>query len=602
MIEVTLKSIKITKVYLFLAFFTLLSGCAGDVNMLPTLSEKTKITADQGIVVVRIINASAYPLPFNQLTVTPKNLNESKKIKASRLQAISAPTTNSMIFSAPITTGSYALDSIRAFHVRGDYWYSRWAGADAKFGTFNIEPGKITDLGTIIYYPKPQEDKYLNTILRTPTEKPAEALNTYFPFYSFNEKQVLNWTEDEYQEDRDTLFTSVVQNPITFNTEYLAPDNSVYFIGKLGVILKRTPNKEWLLDAVNTNLDLSAIVQNENGDLAVGGDEGIIYFKQLGGNWQNISLEKSHHIEELFFNNKGALEAISRKETTVYISEKQLSNITSTWETKAIYSAMAGWKDASGNDLTQRVATEEASKKSRSKKKPKAKRIISVVTNRDSDMNSITITQQSLRDDFAFRTGNQKTFTFSPDSWQISEFENSSNISRIFDAGQVKLGIEYAGFWSLSGKPAYYKKDLASDTWNKIFTKIKSCKPNYKISGKFCIALSDKKMKVKLNYDSFTFISLPWFSSNTEATAIASFSDYSFWSGKRSSETKIISTIDGGKSWQVTERKLPNKFCTQLVSKVKDSMLLSCNGVSSDFYESNDHGVTWLHVREQENF
>jgi hypothetical protein len=597
---VKLKNIKIIRVCLLLAFLTLLNGCAGDVNMLPTLSQKTKVATDQGIVVVRIINASAYPLPFNQVTITPKNLNESKKIKASRLQAISAPTTDSMVFSAPVTAGSYALDSIRAFHVRGDYWYSRWAGADAKFGTFNIEPGMVTDLGTVIYYPKPQEDKYLNTILRTSTENPAEALSTYFPFYSFHEEQVLNWTEDEYQEDRDTLFNSVAQNPVTFNADYLAPDNSIYFIGKLGVILKRTSNKEWLLDAVNTNLDLSAIVQSENGDIAVGGDEGVIYFKQLGGDWQNISLEKSHHIEELFFNNNGVLEAISRKETAVYISEKQLSNITSAWRTKATYSAIKGWKDANGNNLTLHIETEQAPKKS--KKKPKAKRVVSVVTNRSSEINSITITQQSLRDDFAFGSGDQTTFTFSPDSWQISEYENSSNISRIFDAGTVKLGIEYAGFWSLSGKPTYYKKDLASDTWKKISTTIKSCKADYKISGKYCTSLTDNKKKVKLDNDSFTFTSIPWFSSNTEATAIASFSDYNFWSGKRSSETKIINTIDGGKSWHITERKLPNEFCTQLISKVKDSMLLSCNGVSSDFYESNDYGETWLHVREQENF
>lgn len=604
MIQLTFTKIKIKTLSLLLMFISVLSGCAGDVNMLPTLSENSKITENQGIVVVRVINASAYPLPFNQVTITPKNLNESKTIKPSRLQAISAPTTKSTIFSAPVTSGSYSLDSIRAFHIRGDYWYSRWAGADAKFGTFTIEPGKITDLGTIIYYPKPQEDKYLNTILRTSSEAPADIINTYFPFYLFDEQQVIAWTDDEYQEERDSLYTSVAQNPVTYNASYLASDNSVYFIGKLGVILKRTPSKEWELDAVNTNLDLTAITQGKNGNMAVGGDEGVLYYKQQGGEWQDIALDKDQHIEELFFTSTGTLEVITRGEKTVLVLEKALNNIHSPWQTIASYSSLTGWKNQENenNDSADKTKADLPQKKRKVKttKKPKPKRIVSVVTNREDK--TITIKEQSLSDDFAFSSGDQKLFTFNPESWSIKEHTSTSNISRLFDGGMVKIGVEYPSFWSLTGRTTYYKKDLISDDWEKVSTRIIKCKPGYDISGKNCILSSDKKTKIKAKSDNFTFTSIPWFSSNTEATAIVSFSDYNFWNGTRSNETKIIKTSDGGKSWQVTDLTLPNKYCTDLISKVKDSMLLSCNGVSSDFYESNDHGETWQHVREQENF
>ena len=47
----------------------LLTGCATNTNMLETLSEKTVLTPDQGIVVVRIINATDYSLPLNQVTI-----------------------------------------------------------------------------------------------------------------------------------------------------------------------------------------------------------------------------------------------------------------------------------------------------------------------------------------------------------------------------------------------------------------------------------------------------------------------------------------------------------------------------------------------------
>lgn len=582
-----------------------LTGCAGDVNMLPTLTKDSTLTNEQGVVVVRIINTSSYPLPFNQLTIAPKNLNESKAIKPSRLVSIAASTTNSVIFSAPIKAGSYALNSIRSFHSRGDYFYSRWAVSDAKFGTFEVEAGKVTDLGIIIYYQKPQEDKYLDTLLRVPSATPAEALKTYFPFYSFDEQQLLTWSKDDYQDDRDALFTSIAQNPISYNTTYVAPDNSVYFIGKLGVILKRTADKEWLLDAVDTNVDLSTIVQNSHGDLAVGGDEGHVYFKQEGGDWQNISLDKQRHVDDLFFDEKGNIEVISRTDTHVQVAEKSLANLSSAWQEKATYSSLDGWKDANGESL--RVSVEPAPEPEKVKKKRKVKtkvekikRIMSVTTNREN--NTISIDAQSLNAQLVFSSHSQKEFSFEPDSWKISDYENQSNISRTFQAGAVKLGIEFAGFWSWTGKSTYYKQNNETNDWQKISTYIITCKEGYKVSGKVCIANGDSKQKIKIKRGNFTFRGIPWFSSTKNGIAIASFSDVNFWTGKHNSEIKILKTQDGGKSWTVTDLELPNKFCTNFVSQVKDALLLSCNGISSDFYQSDDQGITWQHVREQENF
>jgi len=554
---------------------------------------------NQGVVVVRIINASAYPLPFNQVTITPKNLNESKKIKPSRLRALSVATTASTIFSSPVASGSYSLDSIRSFHIRGDFWYSRWAPADAQFGTFTVEAGKVTDLGTIIYYPKPEKDKYLNTILRQPSKEAASVLTDYFSFYPVTEEQVLTWSEDEYQEERDALYVSIAQNPVTFNTKYLAPDNTIYFIGKLGIILKRTSDKEWHLDAVDTDLDLSTISQNNQGNLIVGGDEGAVFFKSLEEEWHNISTDKSHHIEEAYFNNKGEIEIITRQETTVNILTKPIDKFNSPWTTLATYYSTDEWLDSDGKK--QAISIPEEKKKNQKTKKKKPKRIVSATTNRNEQIKTITIKQQSMGDNIAFGSGDSMTYAFNPDTWQVSNYESNTDIAKTFDAGVVKLGVEFAGFWSLTGKPTYYKKDINTGEWSKIATSIKSCKEDYKRAGKLCIS-PDKKTRVKIKSDDFSFTSIPWFTSNTQGTAIASFSDYNLWSGKRSNEIKIIKTNDGGKTWQKTDFELPNKFCTHLISEVKDSMLLSCKGISADFYESVDQGETWQQVREHENF
>jgi|GEM_PF-978077 len=588
------------KAYFCFIILFILGGCSSGVNMLPTLSEKNMPKENQGVVVVRVVNASAYPLPFNQVTITPKNLNESKKIKPSRLRALPVATTGSTIFSSPVTSGSYSLDSIRSFHIQGEFWYSRWAPADAQFGTFDVEAGKVTDLGTIIYYPKPEKDKYLNTILRQPSAETANVLANYFSFYPITDEQVLTWTEDEYQEERDALYVSIAQNPVTFNTKYLAPDNTIYFIGKLGVILKRTADKEWHLDAVDTDLDLSTIYKNELGNLIVGGDEGAVFFKSSDDEWHNISTDKSHHVEEVYFNGKGDIEIITREETKVHILAKPFADLNAPWATLATYSSTGEWRDADGEKQTI-SAPDEKKKSTKTKKRKRPKRIVSATTNRGEQVNTITIKQQSMSQNIAFGSGDVENFAFNPKTWEVSNYESDTDISKTFDAGVVKLGVEFAGFWSLTGKPTYYKKDINTSSWNKIVTSIKSCKKDYKLSGKICVS-PDKKTKVKVKNESFSFTSVPWFTSNTDGTAIVSFSDYNFWSGKRSNEIKIVKTNDGGKTWQKTGFELPNKFCTSLISEVKDSMLLSCKGVSADFYESVDQGETWQQVREHENF
>lgn len=162
-----------------LVFLTLLlTGCATDTNLLATLDTKTVLMPDQGIVVVRIVNATDYPLPMNQVTIAPDNLNESDKVKFDRLSALDVDLDGSTVFASPTKAGTYALSSIRAYHFRGDYYYSHFAATDAKFGTFQIKAGQVTDLGTIIYYHKPQEDKYLQMLVRAPETSTGEVLST----------------------------------------------------------------------------------------------------------------------------------------------------------------------------------------------------------------------------------------------------------------------------------------------------------------------------------------------------------------------------------------------------------------------------------------
>lgn len=579
----------------------LLSGCAGQVNILPTLDKNIPVTSDNGVLVARIINASAYPLPFNQLTIAAENLNESKELKPERMLSLTPRIDGSTVYSSTLKPGTYALSSIRSFHSRGDYWYSRFISSDAKFGTFEVKAGQVTDLGTLIYYQKPQEDRYLDTLLRLPENEKGEVLKKYFSFYQYDQNNILSWNDDDKEEERESLYLSVAQNPTVFNHRYLAPDNSIYFLGKLGVILKRTSAGEWEVDAVDTNFELNDIAQNNQGDLIVGGVEGKLFWKPFGGEWHDISLTHNVQIERLVFHNETTIDMITRNGIDLNIFRTMiLPHIE--WQEMNHYTSVSGWKN---NDFIANPFEEKSKrKKSSSKKmKPKADRFISSVSLSDLNKTSyISVRTISKNDNPVFSSGEVEAFGYHPETWTIYSPEKDPEVTSIISAGAAKLGITEAGFWSMSGQSTYSRYDKKAGDWKKINTSLRTCPDGSPTTKKNCDSGLALKKSIPSISKSFNLISVPMFKNELEAVAIVNFSDIAFWSGERSSETKILSTSNGGKSWIDTGYTTPNKYCTSLVQELSDRLLVSCNGSSGDFYESFDDGANWQHVRQQENF
>lgn len=582
---------KYLKVWL-VSFFVLLTGCAGQVNMLPTLSEQSTPLPGEGLVVVRVINASSMGLPFNHFTITPENLNESKQIKPDRLTSLAPQRNGTTVFASSAKPGSYALSSIRAFYSRGDIWYSKFVSSDAQFGTFSVESGKVTDLGTIIYYQKSQEDRYTHTLIRLPDSEPAEVLKKHFPFYQYDPNNLLSWNEDGSDEDHENLFTSAAQNPVTYNESYKAPDGSLYFIGKLGVIIKRSKEGEWSLDAVDTNFDLFAISQNNRGDLAIGGAEGTVFFKAKGGEWQSLPLNHHYQVNTLTFDDSNNLQAIARADTELTVFKTSPLQRDPTWSTLNRFSTRDGWE----NSLIP--PPPEKTQKKAKKKVPKLDRILNFSLSESKSGPLITVGTQSQREEFIFASTKEHIFRYDAQSWQILGVGAESEMSSVVDAGTIKLGIKQPGFWSWDGKPDFFRYVKESDQWEEIATHVLRCPDGTFTIEKECVV---KKVTKRTRRAAFNFISRPWFKNDKEAVAIVNFSKFNAWTGKRTNNVKIVSTEDGGKSWQVTENKLPKDYCTRLIPELDDRLLVSCVGAVGDFYESLDYGKSWSHVREHEN-
>lgn len=582
--------------YILLLGFIFLGGCTSQYNVNQPLTETSKIDQQQGVVVVRVINASSYPLPFNYLTLAPKNLNESDKVKFEQLVSLNTHTTDSNIFSSAIKSGSYSLSSISSFHQKGDYYFSRGAPSNIQFGTFEVEPGKVTDLGTVIYYPKPQDDKYINTLTRVKDSQPVEVLNTFFPFINYDKNNVLTWNDDELEEERDSVYVSMAQNPVTFNHTYVAPNGTTYFIGKLGVILTRSAAGEWQIDAVDSNVDLHSIKQTLAGDLFVAGNEGTMFFKKFGGEWQNVSLQTNNNITQIEITDS-QVELITFQTNTAEIYRANLTNTLSNWQLMASYTTLTGWKDGAGN--TQKISELTTNEKKGGRKNASLKQILNVKTQAQDGKSFISITSGNKNDLMVFGEGSSKDFVYNPVTWNINEVVHFIDFAKTKQAGQQIIEIEQAGYWSLTGKPSFYTLDDKGQRKQKLIASIKSCQDGYSLKGKYCIK---GKQTLKVRKEGFNFVSIPWFLNEQEALTIVSFRGYNFFTGPTKTEYKILKTTDGGNNWVKTELKLPNEYCMNIVSEVKDKILLSCSGISGDFYESADFGETWQHVRQHENF
>jgi hypothetical protein len=208
--------------------------------------------------VAKVINVGASVLPFNQLTITPKDVKASKDVKYPRLQSMEDPHGDTSLFASAVPAGEYSLESVRSFFFIGEYIYSTWADGGVDFGVFKVEPGKLTDLGTFIAYRKVEDDGLDN--------------------------------------DRQSAYLALAQNPTIFTDRYLSPSGSLFMLGKLGAILERTKSGEWKDHLLETNSDLYAIAEDAKGRLIVGGAQGALFFKDKT-DWKDISFDVSTRID-----------------------------------------------------------------------------------------------------------------------------------------------------------------------------------------------------------------------------------------------------------------------------------------------------------------
>lgn len=584
------------KLFIFITVLSvsLISGCASNVNIAKNLSDQTELAPEEGILVARVINATGYRLPFNRLYIDPKEVNASKEVKTILAYAETKPVGDSSLFAVSLVPGEYSLSTISSLIYRGEAYYIRGTYADPEFGVFKVQAGKVTDLGTIIYYPKPQDDVYQDIIVRVPETAQGRVLNEYFPKFTRPNQDILTWDEDDRDERRFLQYASAAQNPMSFADRVLGPDGSLYFLGKLGVILRYSPSDGFETLAVDTNLGLNTFAQNDAGDRVVGGYESALFFQTADGDWETVTLPEKATVHHLTFYQENEVDVVYSIDKYLYVSRFDKDDLSSA-RVLNTYDYAKRWEFA-----IKVIDDLDKSKDKGTKKAPKPHNIKNAWVSLVGDKMLLKVTSYR-KDRFShFDSTDVETYSFSPDTWEMEEAEESDGMDSISPAGAVELGIKQAGYWSWTGRPTYYSRSSNTSPWREISAKLEYCKEGTTMQNNG--ACTDGKKGTKPESDRFSFLSAPWFWDGQNGIAIVNFSDVDFWSGERKSKTSILTTSNGGVAWEKTELTLPKEYCSSIVSEISDRILLSCEGATSDFYESTDRGVTWQHVRQQQDF
>jgi hypothetical protein len=381
---------------------------------------------------------------------------------------------------------------------------------------------------------------------------------------------------------------------VSFAGQVLAPDGSLYLLGKLGVILRYSPDDGFETLAVDTNLQLNSFAQNDAGDRVVGGFESALFFQAAGDEWQSVNLPEKATVHYLTFYQENEVDVVYSVDKYLYVSRFDKDDLTNV-RVLNTYDYITRW------EFSEKVVSDDDKSKSKDTKKvPKPHNIKNAWVTKVGDKAQLKVTSFRKGRYSHFDSTDVETYEFSPDTWEMKIAKESEGMDSILSAGAAEIGIQQAGYWSWTGRPTYYSRASSTSEWREISAKLEYCKEGTTMQKNG--ACTDGKKGSKPESDRFTFLSVPWFWDGENGLAIVNFSDVDFWSGKRESETKILTTNNGGISWEKTELSLPKEYCSNIVSEINDRILLSCEGATSDFFESTDRGVTWQHIRQQQDF
>lgn len=276
-----------------------LQGCA---TFLPTdIDPETTLQANEGLVTFRLVNLDnlpAYVIRVKQ--VDGKDVYQLGGVKFGQ--------TGSFTFIGRLPAGRYEMVEMLAW----DFTTSMTSPLTERTGKFDVQPGKATDLGTLIYVrlpenfrtgtdevimPVPKEGSVRRVrfaVAHDQTPVPVAALLTAkFPRLSrVLKEQPLGWVHGTVPTQRSALerYTHEMSDAGKFSRPVMLGTGRTLAGGALGVVFDQSGPGTWKTRPTGTVHQLESVLVLKDGRWVTGGEEGYVAISDSAGeSWRPLA-------------------------------------------------------------------------------------------------------------------------------------------------------------------------------------------------------------------------------------------------------------------------------------------------------------------------
>jgi hypothetical protein len=259
---------------------------------LPELEDAEVVNPVNGYVLIQVADTTpiGQSYPVNQITFAPIDLNESSEIKSPRVVALEAKSESTSLFVVELEPKEYSLQSLRAYYNFQNAYLSQFYPAGIDLGTFTVNSGRMTDLGTLAVFIRRRGVDYFYDTARAPsTPRKSQLFRERFPNLAAgisNLDSPDTWNADGLDTDYADGYRLAVSRQVTFGQPLLdEATGAASFPGHMGLILNRTADRQWLLEALQEDVRVSSITTIDDQKAIVTEFDDIYVREEATGNW-----------------------------------------------------------------------------------------------------------------------------------------------------------------------------------------------------------------------------------------------------------------------------------------------------------------------------
>lgn len=264
--------------------FLALSGCATAPSV-GIENPETDIPENAGLVAVQVVNNSERLHDHLSNWTAIFLIEEKAGAEALYLDALDSADLGTDVFVGALAPGRYRLLILQAYQKVGDVSYRLRAPVPAFTGHFEVETGRLTNLGTLIAQPWDEvrtESGMQRRFILTRSDKPAHMqafIRERLPHRLglLKSADELGWLPDDFGSLRQALLALMREKGLPRGALEVGAPGELLAYGRLGQTYLRDTHGQWTRIALPGEQEIYSAALMLDGHVVLGGERGTFY-------------------------------------------------------------------------------------------------------------------------------------------------------------------------------------------------------------------------------------------------------------------------------------------------------------------------------------